>query len=114
MRERLGARDTLIEARASVVLVSRPDQTPPPDAVVAAVVTGAIEGLREDQVAVVRSILDVPPPPNATLVSWGPIVVTASSRPLLQRILWGGTALLLTLAALLVAQTLAGVRRGSA
>lgn len=112
VRDRLGGRETVVEARASVVLVHRADQQPPGDDVVRAIATGAVEGLAPDQVAVIRSSVEVPPPRATALEAWGPFVVASSSRVLLQRIFVAGSLLLGLLACLLATQTVMYARRG--
>ncbi|MEZ4437007.1 MAG: hypothetical protein R3F65_31820 [bacterium] len=86
--------------RAAVLLVTRADAAPPDDLAVRAIVTGAIDGLSPDAVAIVRSVTEVPPPRERVLAPLGPFAVEDSSRRGLLAILGG---LVATIALLLAA-----------
>ncbi|NOY91048.1 MAG: secretion protein [Deltaproteobacteria bacterium] len=87
--------------RASVLLKHRLG-SPPDRASVAALVAGAVERLRPEDVAVVLVPVAAPTPSPAALVQLGPLTVTRGSAPALRAILGGALSLHLLLAGLLV------------
>jgi type III secretion protein J len=110
--ERLGAS---VEApRASVVLVERANAQAPDDEAVRAIVVGAIEGLAPDAVSIVRSSVELPPPPPTELVQVGPWSVAAASEASLRSGVFGLASAVLVLAAFVVAFAVRSARRGDA
>jgi len=87
--------------RASVLLKHRSDTTPSRESV-AALVAGAVERMRVEDVAVVLVPVSARAPSPAALVQVGPLTVTRGTAPTLKAILGGALLLHLLLAGLLV------------
>lgn len=102
--ERLGA--TPEPPRASVVIVDRLDGGAPDDDAIRAVVVGAIEGLNRDSVSIVRSSVELPEPPAASLAQVGPWTVVDSSVAGLRAVLAALAGAVAVLAVLVIALAL--------
>lgn len=88
---------------ASVLLVYRTGASPPNDEAVRAIVSGAIDGVAADDVAIVRSETVVQQPDGLELVAVGPFAVASGSAGPLRGVLIGLAALVMGLAGALLA-----------
>jgi len=94
--------DSDARSGASVLLVYRTGASPPGDDAVRAIVSGAIDGVDAEGVAIVRSETEVRQPDGVRLVSVGPFAVDEASASGLRATVAGLATLIIALAVALI------------